>query len=123
MTNNTGCTFCKTGIKGLLCELPSQLKNDTPILCKRGIYEDAYCVGTLTPEQYTRGHTLLVLKNHRADITDPNISSEELLGFITAIHKVTNHLKNKARNDRGEPPSRIHVLSLCDGIKHLHAHL
>ena len=123
MNSNTGCLFCRIGKKGLLEELPSKFENGQPVPCNRGIYEDAYCVATLAPEQYTRGHALVVLKNHRTDMADSSISSEEIFGFTSAIHKLAKHLKENLRSRIGNAPDKIYVCSLCDGVEHLHAHL
>ncbi|VVB89143.1 HIT domain protein [uncultured archaeon] len=114
------CVFCR--IKGLLEEIPQKSGNNT-IPCKRGIYEDDYCIATLAPEQYTKGHTLLILKNHRVDIADTNISREELSGFIDALNKLAIHLKGKLQDYENNVPQRIYIAILCDGIEHLHAHL
>ena len=123
MNSNTGCLFCTIGKKGLLEELPSKFENGQPVPCNRGIYEDAYCVATLAPEQYTRGHALVVLKNHRTDMADSSISSEEIFGFTSAIHKLAKHLKENLQDSNHKAPERIYVCSLCDGVEHLHAHL
>ena len=123
MNSNTGCLFCRIGIRGLLKELPSKSKNGQSVPCNRGIYEDAYCVATLAPEQYSLGHTLVILKNHRTDIVDSRISSEELLGFASTIHKLAKHLKENLLDSNDKAPERIYVCSLCDGVQHLHAHL
>lgn len=114
------CVFCRIGKKGLLEELPRK-SGDKTVPCKRGIYEDNYCIATLAPEQYTKGHTLLISKNHRTDITDSNISSEELSGFISALNKLARHLKEKLHDHNC--PQRIYIAILCDGVEHLHAHL
>jgi len=120
MKEDKKCTFCHP--ERLLEELPPKGGNNR-VHCKRGIYEDRYCFATLAPEQYTHGYAILVLRNHRADITDYNISNEELSGFISAIHKLARHLKDKLRDNNNNPPERIYVCSLCDGVQHLHAHL
>jgi histidine triad (HIT) family protein len=120
---NEECKFCKIGKGGLLGELPSTKEEEKAIHCNRGIYEDEYCIATLAPQQYTEGHTLLILKNHRAGITDDDTSKEELMGFINAIEKVSKHLKKNARNEDGKEPLRIYVGCLCEDIEHLHVHL
>jgi diadenosine tetraphosphate (Ap4A) HIT family hydrolase len=89
---------------------------------KPKIYEDEHCFAILAREQYTTGHTLLILTEHATDMAD-DISDTNLLAFITAIHKVTSHLQQTAVNDQGEHPQRVYVCVLCDGVKHLHAHL
>ena len=91
--------------------------------CDRGIYEDKYCFATLDPLQSVHGYTILVLKKHRADIADGNITEAELSGFIHAIHKIAIRLKERLRDEYGERPERIYVCSLCDGVEHLHVHL
>ena len=123
MTNSNNCGFCTAGIRGLMESVPLKSATGDFLPCKRGIYEDQYCVATLAPEQYTRGHAIVVLKRHRADITDVDLSETELAGFIIATNRVAKHLKQAARNDEGESPKRIYVCSLCDGVEHLHAHL
>jgi len=49
--------------------------------------------------------------------------TDELSVFINAIHEVSKLLKKIVKNDQGEKPERIYVCILCDGVKHLHAHL
>lgn len=115
------CDFCEIGKKGLLEMLPPE--NGKPVPCKRGIYEDEHCIATLAPEQYTEGHALVILKNHRENITDENLSSEELLGVMNAIYRVSRNLKEYKREKDGETPDKIYVCSLCDGVNHLHFHL
>ncbi len=110
------------------CQSKEILMNEAPLVsthstrCRRGIYQDDSCFAILAPEQYTPGHTLLILQEHRTDIT-VEISREKLTAFIDAINKVSRHLKEVAENRRGERPERIYVSILCDGVTHLHAHL
>lgn len=99
----------------------------SPEPCTRAIYQDSNCFAVLAPEQYSIGHTLLILEKrksekHKSDITD-NISEEELSAFIKAIHIISKHLKEKAKNEFEQSPERIYVCILCDGVEHLHAHL
>jgi diadenosine tetraphosphate (Ap4A) HIT family hydrolase len=114
MASKNRCDFCNHE------EIKDKLPDGTD--CRRSIYEDDFSLAILAPEQYTIGHTLLILKNHRTDITD-DISGPYLLAFINAIHKVSVQLKDRARNDLGKQPERIYVAILCDGVEHLHAHL
>lgn len=114
------CIFCCR--KGLLEEIPRKSDNNKTVPCKRGIYEDDYCFAVLAPEQYSIGHTLLILEKHRKDITD-NISKEESSAFINALHEISKHLKEKAKNEFNQSSERIYACILCDGIEHLHAHL
>ena len=108
------CPFCQKE------KLMNYLPDSTP--CKRGAYQDDSCFAILAPEQYTPGHTLLILEEHKVDITD-EIQSEKLAAFINAIHKVSGRLKEVAENHQGKRPDRIYVGILCDGVQHLHAHL
>jgi diadenosine tetraphosphate (Ap4A) HIT family hydrolase len=114
MTINNTCPFCD--IERLKTMIPDAIP------CRHDIDEDEHCLAILAREQYTHGHTLAVLKQHKADITD-DVSEADLLHFINFIHKIATHLKAVATNDRGEHPDNIYVCILCDGVKHLHAHL
>lgn len=113
----SSCTFCRIGVKGLAELIPSKENGGVQISCRRKIYEDSLCLAILAPEQYSKGHTLVVLKAHREDIADPNLSEEELAGFVSVIHAVAINIKKVLH------PERIYSSVLCDGVKHLHAHL
>jgi len=91
--------------------------------CNRGLkHKSRYCIATLCPEQLTKGHTLVILKKHMADIT--SISDKVILGdMLSFISKISNVLKTKVINEKGENPDRIYVCTLCDGVEHLHFHL
>lgn len=91
--------------------------------CNACIYEDRYCFAILSDEAYTIGHTLVIPKDHKIDITDRDLSKASLSRFIHAIHKVAVQLKKSAQDKYGNHPERIYVSMLGDGIKHLHAHL
>ncbi len=96
---NKECPFCKPGIFN-----------------GRQFYEDDYCIATLTdPDVY--GYTLVVLKNHRRDITDPEIKTNEMLNLMNCLNKISGRLKERLG------AKRIYVASLCDGVEHLHFHL
>ena len=114
MTSDCNCIFCDPE------KIKSQLSDGTP--CKSDFYEDEDTFAILAEEQYTTGHALLILKNHKTDITY-NLLPGELSAFINAIHKVSKLLKRIVKNDQGEKPERIYVCILCDGVEHLHAHL
>ncbi len=92
--------------------------------CKRWIFKSEYCYAVLKPEQHTIGDSIVILNNHKKDITD-NISSKDLCEFIKTINIVATRIKNIAQNEGSERPERIYVGILCDGvaIQHLHAHL
>jgi len=118
-TGQASCPFCK--VDALLGMLPPTDGGEN-IPCRRGIYEDPYCIATLAAESYATGHTLVILRQHRRDIADTCITEEEKKGFIEAIHKVATHLK-ATLGEIYKPPERIYVGILCDGVEHLHAHL
>jgi len=89
----------------------------------RFIRESDYCIAVLAREPYNRGHTLVILKKHRCDIADKNLSLLERKDFIENIYYYSKLLKRKIKNEKGRKPGRIYVAILCDGVKHLHAHL
>ncbi len=108
------CKFCNEE------EVKNHLSDGTD--CYTCIYDDECCFAILSDKPCTVGHTLVVLKKHKTDITD-QVSKADLSHFIHAIHKVAGHLKKSAENERRERPEKIYVCMLGDGIKHLHAHL
>jgi diadenosine tetraphosphate (Ap4A) HIT family hydrolase len=71
----------------------------------------------LNGDQYTIGHTLFILGPHRHKITDCSLKESELNGLAVGLKKVTARLKDLLKVET------VHVLSLCEGIKHLHFHL
>ena len=71
----------------------------------------------LSGDQYTKGHTLVVLGPHRSKITDPSLEDSEVEALALGLKKVSTRLKDKLGVDT------VHVLSLCEGIEHLHFHL
>ena len=90
--------------------------------CDHAIYEDRFCYAVLAPEQYTIGHTLVILKEHKRDIAD-DIATDHLSKFINAVHKVSRRLMESAENEHQGRPDNVYVCILCDGVKHFHAHL
>jgi len=119
MAEQKNCKFCNETVKYSLSDGTT---------CKTCIYDNDFCFAFLSDEPCTVGHTLVVLKKHKADIkhkidiTD-HLSEADLSHFIHAIHKVAAQLKNFAKNEHGRYPDRIYVCMLGDGIEHLHAHL
>lgn len=114
ITKQKGCILCNEGkVKHCL---------DDGTTCNRCIYDDEFCFAILALEQYTVGHTLVILKDHKTDITC-QLSENALSRFMCAIHMVAVHLKKSVQDNRGNHPERIYVNILCDGVKHLHAHL
>jgi len=135
MAEQEDCKFCPPNEKvkqylsdGTAEKVKQSLSDGTD--CNTCIYDDKHCYAILSDKPYTDGHTLVVLKKrktdieHKTDITDKDIALEtDLSPFIQIIYKVAKHLKESAKNNRGEPPDKIYVCMLGDGIKHLHAHL
>jgi diadenosine tetraphosphate (Ap4A) HIT family hydrolase len=113
------CTFCEQEI--VMKEVPFAQSNN---LCERWIYESQYCYAVLKPEQHTIGESIVILKEHRVDITN-DIPIEELSDFMKTINIVASRIKRVAKNNDSKNPERIYVGILCDGtqIQHLHAHL
>lgn len=71
----------------------------------------------LNGDQYTKGHTLVILGAHRCKITDDSLTKSELMALAEGLNKVSIRLKKSLGAET------IHVLSLCEGIEHLHFHL
>jgi histidine triad (HIT) family protein len=115
------CTFCKLLLnpKKLKYELDVS-QNEEPLLCDRWIYEDDLTLAILAPEQYTKGHSLVMLRRHREDICDPRLTIEEMDALMGSIHCLSQRLMMKLDSPK---PERIYVASLCDGVEHLHFHL
>jgi diadenosine tetraphosphate (Ap4A) HIT family hydrolase len=71
----------------------------------------------LAGDQYTLGHTLVILGSHRRRITDCSLTESELGALSRGLKKVACRLKDVLG------AKAIHVLSLCEGEEHLHFHL
>ena len=124
-SNNDECSFCmalKAKPNGFTDTMPKS-KEDGYIPCSRGIWQDDFCLATLDYLPITHGDTLLVLKQHREDFCDESLTKKELEHFAYAIKLVAGRLRSKLTDCNGDPPERIYVCSLCDGVQHLHAHL
>ena len=93
------CIFCKVGMDALANFVPAK-KNGLQIPCRRTIYEDDKCLATLAPEQYSKGHMLVILKEHRDDIASLDLTRSELSDFIVVIHKMARHVKRVLKADR-----------------------
>lgn len=117
-----GCVFCEEGKKGNLTKkvpIENPKTREHQLLdCSRGFYEKSeHCIVTLAPEQYSLGHTLVILRQHAKDMSDDQVTDEEYLDLCKTIKEVSNLLKSKLG------AKRIYVCSLCDGVEHLHYHL
>jgi diadenosine tetraphosphate (Ap4A) HIT family hydrolase len=120
-TKKKECPFCPK--KGRLAHLTDFVKFDDcekSLDCERSIYDDGHCLAVLAPEQYTSGHTLVILKEHKEGMT-ADMSGADLPSFITTINEVAQHLKKEVRNERDKEPENVYACILSDGIKHLHA--
>ena len=117
-----GCTFCELTEKCLRekIEIKDPRTGEKQSLdCNRGFYDQSdHCIVTLAPEQYSIGHTLVILWNHSDDLSDGSVEDTEYLDLCKTIKNVSNILKNKLY----PKPERIYVNSLCDGVEHLHFH-
>jgi len=75
----------------------------------------------LSGDQYTKGHSMVILGCHMNKITelisDDGKKKEKLLAMMEGINRVSETLKKKLN------AQAIHVLSLCEGMEHLHFHL
>jgi len=105
------------------CEFCKLLKNNYFKKENRFITENKSCIAVLDHNPQRKGHVLVILKNHKKDLSDKDLSNEELKSFIGMIHKMCKCLKGRMRDENQKSPDKIYVSSLCDGTKHLHAHL
>jgi histidine triad (HIT) family protein len=99
------CIFCKI-LEG---ELPSAR-----------IYEDEHTIAFLDINPWTRGHSLVVPRNHSRDLLDA--SDEDLAHLIAASKRVAALLRDKLDADG------INLLNSCgeaawQSVFHLHMHV
>ncbi|HEX8856712.1 MAG TPA: HIT family protein [Thermoleophilaceae bacterium] len=99
------CIFCKI-LEG---ELPSAR-----------IYEDEHTIAFLDINPWTRGHSLVVPRNHSRDLLDA--SDEDLAHVIAASKRVAGLLRDKLSADG------INLLNSCgeaawQTVFHLHMHV
>jgi diadenosine tetraphosphate (Ap4A) HIT family hydrolase len=99
----TECTFCELGPKKLMTTIPLYMKENInkSNVAENGLDEklivrtekiveldrwidyeknngDFVWYAILSPEQYSKGHTLVILKKHRSDITDNELNLKEI---------------------------------------------
>ena len=110
----SNCSFCKKMDK-LLKSVPWYSGT-----CNIGLLDNDECIAVLAPEQYTVGHTLVILREHRDDIADKSIQDEELIAFSKAIQIVAKKLMEKAQNENNQYPEKIYVCTLSDEIGRAH---
>ena len=70
----------------------------------------------LNGDQYVGGYTLVISGLHIVKITG-NAIEESLKSLILGINRVSKNLMKKLKCET------IHVLTLCEGVEHLHFHL
>lgn len=99
------CIFCKIIAK----EIPSSI-----------IYEDEKVIAFLDISQATRGHTLVVPKEHFANIY--SIDEETLSHLIKVVQKLSVKLKSKL-DANGINVLNNNELSAGQTIEHLHFHI
>jgi len=61
------------------------------------IYEDEHTFAFLDIHPLTKGHTIVIPKNHAKNILD--LSDNEVAAFFQAIKKIVAHIKEKLRPD------------------------
>lgn len=99
------CIFCKIIAK----EIPSSI-----------IYEDEKIIAFLDISQATRGHTLVVTKEHFANIY--SVDEETLTHLIKVVQKLSVKLKTKL-DANGINILNNNELSAGQTIEHLHFHI
>ena len=99
------CIFCKIIAK----EIPSSI-----------IYEDEKVIAFLDISQTTRGHTLVVPKEHFANIY--SVDEETLSHLIKVVQKLSVKLKTKL-DANGINILNNNELSAGQTIEHLHFHI
>jgi len=99
------CIFCKIIAK----EIPSSI-----------IYEDEKVIAFLDISQATRGHTLVVPKEHFANIY--SVDEETLSYLIKVVQKLSVKLKSKL-DANGINVLNNNELSAGQTIEHLHFHI
>lgn len=82
---------------------------------KQFLYEDEKSYVMLDDFPISKGHSLVILKNHVADISSVKSEDAEELGRITAL--IAGALQDAFT------PKKIYVVSLCEEVKHFHYHL
>ena len=103
--NDPDCIFCKI-IAG---ELPS-----------RTIYEDELTVAFMDISPATRGHLLVVPRNHARDLLE--VSPEDLAATMATVHRVAKRVSERLN------PAGINLLNSCGAaawqtVFHFHVHV
>ncbi len=99
------CIFCKI------------VNGDIP--CSK-IYEDENVIAFLDISPLSKGHTLVVPKNHYRDILD--VSDEDLCNCINVVKKISRHLK-EVYNPEGFVLRQNTGEKAGQSVHHLHFHI
>lgn len=97
--NKDSCIFCKI------------IANRT----EKFIYEDEKAVVLLSKYQTSKGHIMVLLKDHREDLYE--ISEDDYLHLQKIIKKYYDKLQKNLR------PAKIYILMLAEETPHIHFHL
>jgi diadenosine tetraphosphate (Ap4A) HIT family hydrolase len=112
------CIFCNLSDDELMRWLPPAEPDKSPLECSRGIVKSDCCIATLAPEQYSKGHSLVIFRRHHVeDLSDRTLTASERAMILDMVSAVSDGLK------RAFGAERVYVASLCDGVRHLHFHL
>lgn len=113
------CPFCSAKRKFLYAFFDDIGERKCEAWIDYGLDEDGeiswYAI--LEPNQYSTGHCLVVLRQHRNTITDCSITDDEMAAVSYGIRKVASRVKDLL------PAESVHVATLCEGVPHLHYHL
>lgn len=99
------CIFCDIAAK----QIPSNI-----------VYEDDYTLAFLDLSQTTKGHTLVICKNHSANLMET--SSQDLHHVMDTVQKVCHTLQSKLHCDGFNILSNINEVS-GQTVMHFHVHV
>ncbi len=103
--HDNNCLFCKI-IQG---KIPSSI-----------IYKDAVTLAFLDIAPFTKGHSVVVPKNHYQNLLD--FPEEEMVSFFSALKKVANKLKTKLQAD-GINILQNNYKAAGQEVNHMHFHV
>jgi diadenosine tetraphosphate (Ap4A) HIT family hydrolase len=115
------CPFCDiqkkfTSIYLEGVDVPEEKQFGAWIDYEEDSYNNILWYAILNGDQYVRGYTLVISGLHIVKITG-NAIEESLKSLILGINRVSKNLMKKLKCET------IHVLTLCEGVEHLHFHL
>jgi len=103
--HDNNCLFCKI-IQG---KIPSLI-----------IYKDDVTLAFLDIAPFTKGHSVVVPKNHYQNLLD--FPEEEMVSFFSALKKVANKLKTKLQAD-GINILQNNYKAAGQEVNHMHFHV